>query len=213
MNNTLYLINGRLLIILGIIGYLVVRSILIGVKLKNNNPIYWLMEVINFLFVLYLLLVVSVTLFPLALWIDFNIEHIKFGLNLIPLVSIIKDISNIGTAYDGDAAFMIGLIIRNVGGNILLLMPLGVLAPLISNKYIHFKNIVKLGFLISISIESIQFIEIVAGGYGRTVDVDDVICNVIGASIGYLIYKILIRLINKYQIKALQTMDPEKMAM
>ncbi|WP_066087143.1 VanZ family protein [Neobacillus novalis] len=209
----MYLINGRFIIFLGVLCYLVGRGIFIGVTHKKNNPLNWIKEAINFLFVLYLLMVVSVTLFPLALWIDFNFEQIKYGLNLIPLISIIKDFSKIGIAYDGDSAFMIGLIIRNVGGNILLLMPLGVLAPFISKKFKPMKKSVLLALLVSISIEFIQFIELLAGGRGRTVDVDDVICNVIGASLGYLIYKIMYRLIVKYQIKFLQNLDSEKLIM
>ncbi|WP_078411308.1 VanZ family protein [Priestia abyssalis] len=209
----MYLINGRVIIVLGVICYLVGRVIFLRVKYKNTKTVYSLKEVIKFLFVLYILMVVSVTLFPLALWIDFNIEHIKYGLNFVPFVSILKDISQIGVAYDGDVVFMIGLIIRNVGGNILLLMPLGVLVPILSYKFRQFKNTVLLGFFISTSIEFIQFFELLAGGWGRTVDIDDVICNVIGVSFGYLIYKIMFRIADKFQIKILQNLNPEKMEM
>ena len=202
-----YLINGSLLIGIGVICYLAGRVILIGFKLKKQKQVYWLREVINFLFVLYILMVVSVTLFPLALWIDFNMQNIKFGLNLIPFVGIINDIKQIGIAYDGDTVFMIRLIIRNVGGNILLLMPLGVLSPIIWNKFKDFKNIVLLGFVISISIESIQFIELIAGGRGRTVDIDDVICNVLGVILGYFIYKFTFKIANKFQIEILQNLN------
>ena len=202
-----YLINGSLLIEIGVICYLAGRCILIGFKLKKQKQVYWLREVINFLFVLYILMVVSVTLFPLALWIDFNMQNIKFGLNLIPFVGIINDIKQIGIAYDGDTVFMISLIIRNVGGNILLLMPLGVLSPIIWNKFKGFKNIVLFGFVISISIESIQFIELIAGGRGRTVDIDDVICNVLGVILGYFIYKFTLKIADKFQIEILQNLN------
>ncbi|MCK1985754.1 MULTISPECIES: VanZ family protein [Peribacillus] len=203
----MYLINGSLLIGIGVICYLDGRGILIGFKLKKEKQVYWLREVINFLFVLYILMVVSVTLFPLALWIDFNMQNIKFGLNLIPLVGIINDIKKIGIAYDGDTVFMIKLIIRNVGGNILLLMPLGVLSPIIWNKLKDLKNIVLFGFVISISIESIQFTELIAGGWGRTVDIDDVICNVLGVILGYFIYKFTFKLADKFQIEILQNLN------
>ncbi|ALC80462.1 hypothetical protein AM592_01835 [Bacillus gobiensis] len=97
-------------------------------------------------------MVVSVTLFPLALWIDYNIEHIKYCLNLIPLVSILKDFGQIGKAYDGDIIFMIEILIKNVGGNILLFIPLGFLVPILSKKYKHFKSTLLLGFLVSLCI-------------------------------------------------------------
>jgi glycopeptide antibiotics resistance protein len=69
-------------------------------------------------------MVVSVTLFPIPIGFHSNTENVYRSINVIPLVSIIKSISQIGIAYDGDAQFMIVLIVRNVGGNILLLMPL-----------------------------------------------------------------------------------------
>ncbi|MBX9953326.1 VanZ family protein [Peribacillus simplex] len=203
----MYLINGSLLIGIGVICYLAGRGILIGFNFKKQKQVYWLREVINFLYVLYILMVVSVTLFPLALWIDFNMQNIKFSLKLIPFVGIINDIKQIGIAYDGDTMFMISLIIRNVGGNILLLMPLGVLSPIIWNKFKDFKTIVLFGFVISISIESIQFIELIAGGRGRTVDIDDVICNVLGVILGYFIYKFTFKIADKFQIEILQNLN------
>ena len=202
----MHLLNGRLVIILGILCYMAVRSIIVGTRYKQLKQIFWLKEIINLLFVLYILLVVSVTLFPLALWIDFNSEYIKFNINLIPFVAIIKDVKQIGIAYDGDAVFMIELIIRNVGGNILLFMPFGFLSPIVWNKYKYLKNIVLLGLFVSISIELFQLLELIAGGYGRTVDIDDVICNGLGVILGYLIYQFLFKLGDKFQLEILQNL-------
>ncbi|MFZ3591272.1 VanZ family protein [Bacillus sp. DJP31] len=205
----LYLINGSTIIFFGVISYILGRGISLAINFSRNSPLSWFKETVRFLFISYILMVVSVTLFPLALWIDFNVESIKRGLNLIPIVSIVKDIKLIGIAYDGDVAFMIGLILRNVGGNILLLMPLGVLAPLLSDKFIGIKNTLLLGLLTSISIETIQFLELLAGGRVRTVDVDDVICNVIGTCIGYLIYNVTQIVGYKYQLKDLRIKSKE----
>lgn len=207
----MYYISGELIIRVGLISYIVGRAIMLGITFKNQKAIYWLKEILKFLFVLYMLMVVSVTLFPLGLPFGFYPEYIKNGLNLIPFVSIIKDISQIGIAYGGDAPVMIGLIVRNVGGNILLLMPLGVLVPILFHTYRHLKKIVILGLLTSISIESIQILEIVVGAWGRTVDIDDVICNVLGATLGYLIYKITFKLADIFQIKIVQNLKSEQM--
>lgn len=70
----------------------------------------------KFLFVVYICMVVAVTLFPLPIGFPSNIENLNRSVNIIPFASIIKDINQIGSAYDGDALFMIGLIVRNVGG-------------------------------------------------------------------------------------------------
>ncbi len=199
--NNLYMINGSVFIILGVICYLIVRGILIGTK--NTKHVIWWKEIISFLFVIYICMVVAVTLFPLPIGFPFNIENLNRSVNIIPFASIIKDINQIGSAYDGDSLFMIALIVRNVGGNILLLMPLGFLAPILWDKYKKFKNTILLGFSISASIELLQLIESLFSGVGRITDIDDVICNVIGSIVGYYIYIIFLKAINKFNIRVL----------
>lgn len=199
--NNLYMINGSLFIILGVIFYLIVRGILIGTK--NKKHMIWWKEIISFLFVVYTCMVVAVTLFPLPIGFPSNIENVNRSVNIIPFASIIKDINQIGSAYDGDVLFMIGLIVRNVGGNILLLMPLGFLAPILWDKYTKFKNTILLGFTISVSIELLQLIQSLFSGVGRITDIDDVICNVLGSILGYCIYKIFLKMANKCNIRVL----------
>lgn len=200
----MYLISGSLFIILGIIFYLVGRGVVIGVRSKRQKQVYWLKEIIRFLFVVYICMVVSVTLFPFPIGFNTNIENTYRSINVIPLKSIIHDISQIGIAYDGDVQFMIGIIARNVGGNILLLMPLGFLIPLLWGKFKHFKSIIFIGFCVSISIEFSQFLESLMGGWGRITDIDDVIFNVFGVIIGYFIYELIFKIANKFEIKTLQ---------
>ncbi|MDP4108259.1 MAG: VanZ family protein, partial [Bacillota bacterium] len=97
---------------------------------KNKKPVVWMWEGLKFLFVLYLSLVVAITLFPIIIGHKPNVLNEYRSLNLIPLVTIYRYFSQIGTAYDGDVGFMIELIAKNIGGNLLLLMPLGFCAPL-----------------------------------------------------------------------------------
>jgi glycopeptide antibiotics resistance protein len=92
---------------------------------------------------------------------------------------------------------MIELIAKNIGGNILLLMPLGFCTPILFHKFNRFRNVVLLGLFMSICIECIQFVELLSGiVLWRSVDIDDVVCNVIGAVFGYLIYFLLSRFEN-----------------
>lgn len=202
----MYLINGSLFIMLGIIFYMVGRGVLIGIKYIKRKKVDWLKEIIRFLFVFYICMVVSVTLFPFPIGFRSDFEYYG-SINVIPLKSIISNIRQIGIAYDGDVQFMIGQIARNVGGNILLLMPLGFLAPILWVEIKRFKSIILLGFVVSISIEFLQFLESLAGGWGRITDIDDVICNVLGVIIGYLIYKLIFKIVDKYQIKILQKLN------
>ncbi|PEM86781.1 hypothetical protein CN627_16575 [Bacillus wiedmannii] len=197
----MYIINGSVFIIVGVICYLIVQSIFIGMKSKKG--VNWWKELISFLFVIYIGMVVAITLFPIPIGFPTGIENIRLSINIIPFASIIKDIGKIGIAYDGDVLFMIGLIVRNVGGNILLLMPLGFLAPIIWDKFKKIKNTILLGLAISISIELLQLTESLFSGWGRITDIDDVVFNVIGSIVGYFIYKITLMLASKFNIQVL----------
>ncbi|PEJ75624.1 VanZ family protein [Bacillus wiedmannii] len=205
----MYMINGSVFIIVGVICYLIVRSIFIGMKSKKG--VNWWKELISFLFVIYIGMVVAITLFPIPIGFPTDIENIRLSINIIPFASIIKDIGKIGIAYDGDVLFMIGLIVRNVGGNILLLMPLGFLAPIIWDKFKKIKNTILLGLAISISIELLQLTESLFSGWGRITDIDDVVFNVIGSIVGYFIYKITLMLASKLNIRLLDKTNPKGM--
>ncbi len=170
-----------------------------ALKLKYKKPFNWLKELIRMLVVVYTFMVISVTLFPLVLLGDntYGINSFR-SLNYIPLMSIFSDIEQIGTAYDGDTLFMLKLIVKNVGGNILLLMPLGFFAPMLLDMYKRLKNTLLLGLVAALSIECLQFIELLFGiGMGRVVDIDDVICNVIGTVLGFLIYRMIFAILSK----------------
>jgi glycopeptide antibiotics resistance protein len=197
-----YLINGNFFIVLGVISYIVLKGVMFGVK--KQYPFRLLNEVTRFLFVIYSFMVVSVTLFPLPIGFPLNFENLSHYINVVPLVSILKQVSQIGVAYDGDVLFMTGLITRNVGGNILLFIPLGFLVPKLWDYFKHLKNVFLLGLGVSITIEFLQLLESLLGGWGRVTDIDDVICNVIGVVLGYYIYKWILFLSEKYQIKGLQ---------
>lgn len=207
--NSLYMINGSVFIILGVLCYLIVRSISIG--MKNKKHVNWWKELISFLFAIYIGMVVAVTLFPIPIGFPTSIEHVSLSINIIPFASIIKDIGQIGIAYGGDVLFMIGLIVRNVGGNILLFMPLGFLVPIIWDTFKKAKNTILLGLAISISIELLQLIESLFSSLVRITDIDDVICNVIGSVVGYFIYKITIMLASKLNIRVLDKTNPKGM--
>ncbi len=61
----MYILNGSMFIVFGVISYLIVRSILI--RMKNKKHVNWWKELIRFLFVVYICMVVAVTLFPLPI--------------------------------------------------------------------------------------------------------------------------------------------------
>jgi glycopeptide antibiotics resistance protein len=75
-----------------------------------------------------------------------------------------------------------GFCVRNAQGNLLLFFPLGVLIPLIW-KRVRFWRGIQIAIGLSVSIELIQYLSSALGSY-RAVDVNDVVLNVFGASLG-----------------------------
>lgn len=73
----------------------------------------------------------------------------------------------------------------NSFGNILCLVPFGILFPIVFSKKQSFVKTVLVGMLFSISIETLQFLL----GTGVS-DIDDVFFNTCGAILGYLIYRL-----------------------
>ena len=79
------------------------------------------------------------------------------------------------------------------------------LLPILSKNLKNLKNFFFIGLITSLSIEVFQLIENIFFLGFRSVDIDDVIFNVIGIIIGYCLFKIIYKsklnfLINKFQI-------------
>lgn len=79
--------------------------------------------------------------------------------------------------------------IINLLGNIIIFIPIGFI---ISYLYkLDTKYIILIGFLLSLFIELFQLL------LPRWTDIDDIILNTLGVYIGYLIYKLYVRIYNK----------------
>ena len=68
--------------------------------------------------------------------------------------------------------------------NIVLFVPLGLLAPMIWQKLDKLTNILGIGLGFTLLIEISQLLNF------RSTDIDDVILNVLGAAVGFVIYKL-----------------------
>ena len=73
----------------------------------------------------------------------------------------------------------------NLAANLALFMPFGFLLPLVSQNIKTYKKVLICGIILVLIIEFIQYF------IGRSADVDDVILNMIGITLGYLFYKCL----------------------
>ena len=75
--------------------------------------------------------------------------------------------------------------------NIILFVPMGLFLPLLYKKYDSIKAVALTGLMFSVSIEIVQMF-----GWGSS-DINDLITNTIGACLGYLIYKVLLKVLPK----------------
>ena len=87
--------------------------------------------------------------------------------------------------------------VRNARGNALLFFPLGILLPLVWRR-LRFWSGLQIAIAVSISIELVQYLSMVWGH--RTADVNDVVLNVLGASLG-LALVFLLRLRRGVQVR------------
>lgn len=92
--------------------------------------------------------------------------------NIIPFSSIGEQLNHLS---EGWARY-------NLLGNIIPFIPFGLLLPLISNKATSFANVVSVGFLFILCIELFQLITRLG-----SFDVDDIILNLFGVIIGYIV--------------------------
>jgi glycopeptide antibiotics resistance protein len=74
-------------------------------------------------------------------------------------------------------------------GNVLLFVPMGLLLPFVWSRSISAREIAGSAVVMSATIEVIQYLQRFMG-MKRSADVDDVILNVVGALIGYVLIKL-----------------------
>lgn len=141
----------------------VVLIILRLISYKNNKNRDICGDIISLSFLVYIL-----CLFQMVTLKDVNTID---GYNLIPFKEIFR------------YPFLSREFIRNVIGNILLFLPFGFYVGYYLKKS-------KLSLITIISFITSLTIELIQTKIGRTFDIDDIILNIIGGILGFLIYKV-----------------------
>lgn len=112
---------------------------------------------------------------------DFIDAGVELKNNFVPFVSI-ADIVSTQSAWN---------ILRQIAGNIILLMPFGFFIPLMLKMKLNWQKVLIIGFWVSFGIEAAQFgISHIIGYTYKITDVDDLILNTFGTMIGYGCYKV-----------------------
>lgn len=78
--------------------------------------------------------------------------------------------------------------LQTIGGNVVVFIPLGILLPLVSRTMWSLRRVAIVALVGSISIETLQWVGQWVGS-PRWTDVDDVIWNVTGAVVGYVLIR------------------------
>lgn len=121
-------------------------------------------------FYVYLVSVAYFTLMPVLTSLPFIFNHSYIPMNLEPFIDV--------TSGHGDY-------LRQVILNVIMTVPFGFLLPLVQGeKKASFLKTVAWTFLLSLAIELVQPLISAA----RSSDITDIITNVTGGAIGYLIY-------------------------
>jgi glycopeptide antibiotics resistance protein len=94
--------------------------------------------------------------------------------NLIPFLTLATYLSNLGSWFW----------IRNALGNLGLLLPIGLLGPIAFPALDRWWRVALAALLVSAAIELAQLLV-----PDRAADIDDVIFNVAGAALGWMIYR------------------------
>lgn len=154
--------------------FIIVLITIRTVYLKTNNkPFVLYKELISLCFVIYALL-----LFELVTSTDFN----SFSNNFIPFKEIFR--------YRMSSV----LFYRNVIGNVILFLPFGFFVSYYCKLNKYYYNLLVI-FITSFSIEIIQSM------IGRSFDIDDIILNLIGGYLGYVIYVLSGKVLKYYSVK------------
>jgi glycopeptide antibiotics resistance protein len=137
-------------------------------------------EFLLFVFYLYIIAIAAITIVPLS----YSVHRTpgENDLNFVPLKTTMNAIKH-AMKFE---RFRISMLFQNTAGNIVMFVPLGFLLPLVIKKINSFARVFFAGLFFSALIELMQYTERSFGVY-RSVDIDDVILNTLGAILGWMI--------------------------
>lgn len=141
---------------------------------KYYNVIFGIMLIVYFIVLAYLVFFSH----------SFGRGYIRRDIHLIPFRTIMQYLF---------VKRSLGLFIVNVPGNIAAFVPLGYLLPGVSKRFLKLKNLIIAVFSVTLAVEVIQYIAAVG-----TSDIDDIILNLLGGLIGYVMFIVPIEIKKNY---------------
>ncbi len=163
--------------------YLIIRVVTVK---RNKLKVEWLKEIMKLLFTCYLTGLISLVVLPANFWLSFfdgillcrwdeMLPIFSFGgFNLVP--SLIKALSGELTISSWVKTMLIG--------NIAMFLPLGFFLPFVTER-VNRKNIFVVAIAVPFIVELLQMV------FGRSFDIDDLICIFIGIVVGFFIANVI----------------------
>lgn|SRR5690606_29755737 len=159
--------------------FLLIRGPILLKNKYRGNIIRLLIESV---FVVYLTVLISVAFFPIPYQeaSDPLLKGMQETNNFIPFNSIIGTVT---TAVD------VFVVLKQIMGNLIMLLPFGVLLPMVWRKQSSGVKMLCTGLVTSLLIEILQLlISQIIGFQYRSFDIDDLMLNTLGFFIGYQLY-------------------------
>jgi glycopeptide antibiotics resistance protein len=156
-------------------------------KKSRGIEIFASREILKWVFVVYILFIGAVTLFPVHYYVNSNPLYSPKQIYIMPL-----KITSLMLKFAADSQLPISVrlktVTENLGGNLLMLFPLGFLLPIHGKLCRKFTPCLLLGLVVSIFIEVVQVVETAYSiSFNRTTGTDFIILNIIGLIFGFLL--------------------------
>lgn len=156
---------------------------------KDQVRIKWKHEVLLFVFVCYLIGLISLVVLPANFWLNFY-DGIFFGwwdeMGQVIQLGEVNFVPSVIKCLNGDLS--LGSWVKTmIIGNIAMFVPFGFFIPLLT-RIRSLKKIVLVAIAVPVCFEIMQLF------FGRSFDVDDLICNFFGIIIGSMIACIILRI-------------------
>ena len=107
-------------------------------------------------------------------------NRILDNINIIPFDTVSYQLHDI--VYD--TGYYEYLAILNLSANIVMFIPMGVFLPLVWQKLRVFNKCIRMGILTILSVETLQLFSLLG-----SFDIDDLLLNLIGVCIGFLLFR------------------------
>ena len=178
-----------------------------GVRFKLVRKKARLNEVIRLLLLFWAVETVCITLFPMWFWTAVwdwmaNGYHQVGELHFVPWSSEFTLWRIITEPEFAEIAFRSG-VVDEMLANVMLFVPLGLGLPFVLKK-VRFWKVAAAGFGCSL------FIELVQPFLPRQGDIDDVICNTVGAVVGFILYLAIKVMFPRFVRKGRMTVNSAK---